>query len=165
MENNMFKPISTRSEKFDLAVTLLFLFGICLHYWGITANMVVTTVNNNMMPVITESHTIIIPDQGIFQHTTETGNLILLSDWIRIDFPFIENEIPDGNFGNAFRWWTTYFGYPTDGGIYMVSIGDLMRWTGGSLIFILLTPLVMFLIPRRMYLNLYANSDRQKGSL
>lgn len=147
--------IGTKSERVDLSVTALLLCGICLHYWGIVANMIVIAANNNAMPVIVEPGEMIVPDQGVFMDTTRSGNLLLLSDWVRIDFPHIEDTIPEGKIGEAFTWWAIHLRYPLAGGVYMVSIGDMMRWLG-SLILICITPVVVLLIARRTYLILSA---------
>lgn len=145
-ETIMLHPVKTFGERVSLAITIIGILGITLNFWGIVFNGIVVIANDDVMPVMTEASNV-SPDQpGTKRQAMTEGNLMLLSDRFLIDFPSIDEQIPNGYPGKATRWWAKYTLYPTDGGKYFVSIGDVMRWTG-TILFLLLVPLVITLIP------------------
>ena len=143
----------SRSEKFMLAFALFVMFGFSLNFWGINANGIVTIANNQTMPVVSEKFDLIMPQSGTERAYLEDGRLLLLADRFRIDFPQIEDHIPSGPFGRALHWWITHLNYPAEGGLNIVSIGDVMRWVG-TILFLPLLPLLVILIPFRARANM-----------
>ena len=93
-----------------------------------------------------------MPQAGTQRAYVEDGKLLFLSDRIRIHFTSIEDSIPSGFAGKALRWWIKHLNFPAEGGLNIVSIGDLMRWAG-TLLFLPLLPILVFLIPFRARAN------------
>lgn len=133
----------------DLVVTLLLILGLALNAWGIVLNATVTIVNNDTMPVITETYIVLLENRGTPRLILSEGNLLLLADRIRIDFPDIQKSIPGEPLSSVVHWWSKWLCYPLEGGLYMVSIGDCMRWSG-TIIFLLMIPLILVAIIRRL---------------
>lgn len=133
----------------DTALTLLVVIGLALNAWGIVMNGVVIEANNGVMPVIVEIPGIIITNTGTPREFVDDGKLLLLADRVRIDFPDWEDKIPHGAAGSTIRWWGKWLAYPFEGGVNIVSIGDLSRWTG-TILFLLGNALLIPLVLRRL---------------
>ncbi len=147
-----FQPVKSRGEKFMLGFALFVMFGFSLNFWGINANGIVTLANNQTMPVVNDKFDLIMPQAGTERAYVEDGKLLFLADRIRIHFSAIEDQIPSGVAGKAARWWIKHLDYPAEGGLNIVSVGDLMRWVG-TLLFLPLLPLLVILIPFRARAN------------
>lgn len=134
-------------EQADLTITLIVIIGLGAYYWGIAFNALIVTLNDGTMPVISERPGIIVNDSGVLrQFADNDSKLLFLADRFRIDFPAIETRIPKGVAGDAFRFWATYTDYPVEGGVNIVSIGDMLHW-GGSALFLFGLPLLFCRIP------------------
>ena len=147
------QAVKSRGEKFMLGFALFVMFGFSLNFWGIDANGIVTLANNNTMQVISDKFDLFIPQAGTERAYVEDGKLLFLSDRIRIHFTDIQDHIPSGFAGKAARWWIKHLDFPSEGGLNIVSIGDLMRWVG-TLLFLPLLPLLVVLIPFRARANI-----------
>lgn len=151
----------TRWGKLDLLVTMLFVIGLALNAWGVVANGLVCEMNGGVMPVfMTDSPLAVLAEEDRHNHRiVDEGQMIpasdrlgqeirlaALSDWIKIDFPDLTASVPKDHLGKMVRWWAKWLDYPLEGGVNMVSIGDLMRWSGTAcflLLFVLLIPLIV----------------------
>lgn len=134
----------------DMFIALLVLFGLGLHAWGIVMNASVVMVNDGVMPVVYDEPLFLIPEPGIIHRQMSEGNMLLFSDWIRVDFPDWRKHIPSGITGTMIHWWGKYLNYPFEGGINFVSIGDICRWLG-SLMFLLGNMALIPLVLKRLY--------------
>ncbi len=134
----------------DTALTLLVVIGLALNAWGVVMNGIVVEVNDGVMPVIVDIPGIITTNAGTPRQFVDDGKLLILADRVRIDFPNWEDEIPRGAIGSAIRWWGKWLDYPFEGGVNIVSIGDLCRWLG-TVLFLLSNALLIPLILRRIY--------------
>ena len=133
----------------DMTLTLLVIIGLALNAWGIVMNGAVVEANNGVMPVIVEIPGIITTNTGTPREFVDDGKLLLLADRVRIDFPDWEGKIPHGAAGSAIRWWGKWLDYPFEGGVNIVSVGDLSRWTG-TILFLLGNALLIPLVLRRL---------------
>ena len=149
----VFQAVKSRGEKFLLGLTLFVLFGFSLNFWGINANGLVVLSNDNIMPVVTDHKAMIIPGEGTPRLFVPDGNFLLLADRIPINFPSIEDRVPSGFVGKIFHWWSKHLDFPSEGGLNLVSIGDLMRWVG-TILFLPLLPILVILIPIRARANM-----------
>lgn len=134
----------------DTLIVSLVIIGLGLHAWGIVMNAVVVIANNGIMPVVYNEPLLLIPEPGIIHQQMSNGSMLLLSDWIRIDFPDWQKHIPTGTTGAAIHWWGKFLNYPFAGGVNFVSIGDLSRWAG-SLLFLIGNIFLVVCIFRRLY--------------
>lgn len=139
--------------KLKLVLTYVVLLGITLNFWGITLNAVVVMANNNIMPVISEHEDVIVGNVGTERQFITDGKLMFLSDRHRIVFPEIEDVIPTKGIGKPIRWWAKQLDYPIEGGISIVSVGDLMRWSG-TILFLSLISLLILSIPNHAAMNI-----------
>lgn len=133
----------------DIFITLLLILGLTLNAWGIVFNATVVMANKDTMPVITEQPIFLLKNNGVPRVLTNEGNLLLLADRIKINFPDMRKHVPSGPMGIAVRWWSKWLDYPLEGGLNMVSVGDLMRWSG-SIIFLLMIPIIIIATLRRL---------------
>ncbi|GEM_PF-5096899 len=140
----------TRWGYIDTAMVLLVLIGLALNAWGIVMNGVVVIVNNDVMPVITDKPIIILTDYGTPRKFVPDGKLLMLADRIIFDFPVWNGYVPDGISGKIIHWWGKYLDYPLEGGLNIVSIGDICRWIG-SILFLLVTPIIILSSIRRIF--------------
>ncbi len=147
------QTVKSRGEKFMLGFALFVMFGFSLNFWGINANGIVTLANDQTMPVISDKLDVILPQAGTERAYLPQGELLFLADRIRIHFVAIEDRIPNGIVGKAARWWITHLDFPAEGGLNIVSIGDIMRWVG-TLLFLPLLPFLVILIPFRARSNM-----------
>lgn len=130
-----------------MILALIVATGIVLSAWGVVANFTVVAANNGVMPVISSRPGFIIDTGGTPRRFVPNGKLLFLADRVRIDFPDWEKHIPGGSVGQAINWWGKWLEYPFDGGIYIVSIGDIFRWSG-SILFLIGN---IFLIPLTLW--------------
>ena len=122
-------------EHFDHWLLILALFCISLNYFGHVFNVIAITHNGGQMPVINRQSL-----QGgmnnmdlVIKHNQNPNvNIPWLVDRFEINFPII-NVAEDTALGTAFHYWESKTNYPIEGGINIVSIGDLMRWVGTAL--------------------------------
>ncbi|OGZ06056.1 MAG: hypothetical protein A2845_01420 [Candidatus Lloydbacteria bacterium RIFCSPHIGHO2_01_FULL_49_22] len=136
----------------DTMLALLVVTGLALNAWGIVMNGVVVEVNDGVMPVISETPGFIMTNYGTPRKFVSDGKLLFLADHIRVDFPDWEKYIPEGAPGIAIRWWGKWLDYPFEGGVNLVSIGDICRWMG-SLLFLLGNILLIPCILRRLFFS------------
>lgn len=141
----------------DLLLTMFVVIGLALNAWGVVMNAVVVEANDGVMPVVLDEPEIIIQSEGTPRLFVPGGKLLVLADRIRIDFPNWEKHIPSGVVGAPIVWWGKWLGYPLEGGLYIVSIGDACRWLG-SLMFLLgnaiLIPLVLWRLKKNARVQL-----------
>ena len=143
------KNARSPQSRTDLMVTLVLILGLALNAWGIVFNGAVVITNNDTMPVVTERPIVLLENSGVPRTLISEGNLLLLADRIRINFPDIRTSVPGGYLGKSVRWWSKWLDYPLEGGLNMVSIGDLMRWSGTA-VFLLLIPVILVRITWRL---------------
>jgi hypothetical protein len=132
-------------SKLNYIITFIFVFGLLLHFWGIVFNQAAVILNDGKMPVaifyVDESL-----DDKVIKHksTDETTNVKFLTDWIQIRFPEIKR--PDNQLKYVYDFYGVILNYPVEGGLNMVSIGDIMRWVGTTVFLLFLLPLIIMII-------------------
>lgn len=136
----------------DTILTLLVVVGLALNAWGIVMNAVVVEANDGVMPVIFDQPALITTDYGTPRRFVHDGKLLFLADTIAINFPNLEKYIPEGRSGNPITWWGKWLDYPFEGGLNLVSIGDISRWVG-SLLFLTGNMLLIPCILRRLFFS------------
>ena len=130
-------------HKLGYGLALIVILGLALNFWGVVLNQSALLLNDNKMPVA-ESVFIQIADNDKIVHKSVDENTrgYILIDWIPIRFSEInrpQNEIL--NF--VYKVYEVYLNYPVEGGLNLVSIGDLMRWIGATLFLLFLIPLIL----------------------
>lgn len=129
--------------KLGYGLALIVILGLALNFWGAVLNQSALLLNDNKMPVA-ESVFIQIADNDKIVHksASETTSGYILIDWIPIHFSEIKQ--PENSFLSfVHHVYAVYLNYPVEGGLNMVSIGDLMRWIGATLFLLFLVPLIL----------------------
>lgn len=136
-------------ERLDWLLAGCMILGIALFFVGTSLNMLVLFANGGSMPVVSKADFIVVTD-GRPRHHADVGsaNLLFLADHIVIDFP--EIPLPKGKTGEWIGEAVHLVDYPIEGGLNIVSVGDLMRW-GGVALFLLMIPLLLVRIPFRLW--------------
>ncbi len=130
--------------KTGYVLTLTVLFGLILYFWGIVFNQTALLLNDNKMPVVVQGDRKISSDREIHKIADETVVGYFLIDWIPVRFTEIkkpENLI----LNNVYHVYERYLNYPVEGGLNMVSVGDLMIWIGSTLFLLFLVPLILII--------------------
>jgi hypothetical protein len=125
----------------DKTLIILILLGIFIYCLGTFSNYLVITTNNGKFPAVIYENEL-LEKTIIHQIKNDNHNLIFLSDIFRIHFPII-NEPDDFYLKSIFLWYKKNLDYPFEGGLNIVSIGDILRWIGSALFLFLLGPLII----------------------
>ena len=141
---------STKSfwGRFDRLLVFCMILGIGMSYWGISLNGMVIAANNGSMPITSEPDVLVNTD-GVARHYAKEGSaeLLILADRTRIYFEEIKTR--EGWLWGRFNEWARWVKYPIEGGLNMVSIGDILHWAGSAL-YLLIIPLLCLRIPFRL---------------
>jgi hypothetical protein len=133
-------------RKIDIILMIGVFFGVLICWTGIASNALIIHINDGKFPVVLSDDLYIIPDEksyrNIHEEAKSTTKIVILADWIYIKFPQINND----NF--IFRWWARGLNYPIEGGLNIVSFGDMMMWFGSAMFLIFLGPLIIRIILR-----------------
>lgn len=132
----------------DTMLVMTMLIALSLFSWGTFFNALVVEVNNGVMPVI--SSDFLMPTGGTPREFVDDGKLMLLADRFTAHFPDVSRYIPGGLLGGIANWWGTALGYEFEGGLWVVSLGDIFRWVG-SLLFLFTNLLLVASIGRRFW--------------
>lgn len=131
-----------------LAITML--LGLALYFWGTALNMTVVIANNGSMHVVEEVEGSAILDYDEkARHIADASSakLILLGDLFQVDLP--DMRVQSNLFQQVIDTWGELLNYPPKGGMNLVSIGDIMRWTSSAL-FLFMLPFLFVRIPFRL---------------
>ena len=130
-------------KKVDVILVIGVFFGVLICWSGIISNRLTLHLNDGKFPVVLSEGQYIIPtERNIHVEAEASSKAVIFSDWIRMDFKEI-------NSNNAiFKWWAKGLNYPIEGGLNIVSIGDLMMWFGSATFLIFLGPLIIRILFR-----------------
>lgn len=130
-------------RKIDVILVIGVFFGVLICWTGILANKLTLHLNDGKFPVVISETEYIVPtERNTHVEATSKSKAVIFSDWIRLDFPEINND----NF--VFKWWAKGLNYPIEGGLNIVSIGDVMMWFGSAMFLVFLGPLILRIIVR-----------------
>ena len=130
--------------KTGYVLTVTVLIGLILYFWGIVFNQTALLLNDNKMPVVVQGDRKISSDREIHKIADETVIGYFLIDWIPVRFTEIKKP-KNLILNNVYHVYARYLNYPVEGGLNMVSIGDLMIWIGSTLFLLFLTPLILII--------------------
>lgn len=127
--------------RLDYVIILLMLIGFSFNYLGTSLNHFAVIQNNGEMPVI--SNEMIVDDVGPIKHklVEYDARVPWLVDRFEIKFSIV--KLPDSYASNAINWWGRWANYPIEGGLNVVSIGDIFKWFGSALFLLFLIPLII----------------------
>lgn len=139
-------------ERLDLSLALAMMNAIALFFWGTAFNAAVVIANGGSMPVTHDDIIInIVSSDGRARHSARENEarLTYLTDRLTIRFPAV--TIPDNSAGDVLHTVAKLVDYPVEGGLNIVSVGDLLRWMGTGLGLIMLPLLlirILFRLPK-----------------
>lgn len=131
-------------NKIGACLTFIVIFGVALSILGVICNNIALVLNDGKMPVDIETiHFLESIERHKVKDNTVRGEFFI--DRFTIRFPKIEktNNVI-GNFIQE-KVYGTYLNYPVEGGLNVVSIGDIMIWIGTSLFLLFLLPLIVII--------------------
>lgn len=127
--------------RLDWTLIILLVLGVATHFLGTGLNALVRSANHGLMPVVGD-----VGGDGYITADEHT-KFVWLADRYLIVHPLIDEQKLPRPVAKIYRAIAKYLELPKEG-LYLASIGDLMRWSGAALFLVMIPPVLLRIPPR-----------------